>query len=118
MTDAERMLWGRLRARQLGAKFRRQMWIAGFIADFAAPDAKLIVELDGGQHDRDGARDEHRSSVIGAEGYRVIRFWNNEVLENLEGVVGSIAQHLPSPSHPALQGGPLPLPKVGEGFEG
>jgi very-short-patch-repair endonuclease len=116
MTDAERLLWGRLRAAQTGVKFRRQMWLSGFIADFASVEAKLVVELDGGQHDRERDRDARRTRALAAEGYRVLRFWNHDVLENLDGVVATIVSALPSPSHAAAPRGPLPLPKVGEGF--
>ena len=110
MTDAERLLWARLRARQLGVKFRRRMWLREFVADFASPEAGLVVELDGGQHDLQRARDERRSGAMAAEGFRVLRFWNNEVFENRDGVLETIARALPSPSRPAAPGGPLPLP--------
>ena len=115
MTDAERLLWSRLRSRQLGVKFRRQMWLKGFIADFAAPEAKLVVELDGGQHDRDRAKDRRRTAALAEEGYCVLRFWNTEGFENLDGVLEVIALRVPSPSHRPAAGGPLPLPETGEG---
>ena len=109
-TDAEQRLWQRLRNRQLGGhKFRRQVTVGPFIADFACIDARLIVEIDGGQHceQRDGARTEFLTS----RGYRVIRFWNHDVLENIEGVLQSILikieDQAPSPN---------PLPLAGEGF--
>jgi len=115
-TDAEQLLWRHLRSRQLdGFKFRRQMWFCGFIADFACVEAKLIVEADGGQHAEATEYDDRRSAAFAAEGYRTLRFWNNDVLENIEGVLTAIRDALPSPSHPAAPGGPLPLPGTGEG---
>jgi very-short-patch-repair endonuclease len=115
MTDAERLLWSRLRAGQLGVKFRSQMWLGGAIADFVSVQARLVVEVDGGQHDRDSQRDERRARAMAALGYRTIRFWNHDVLENIDGVLSVIEDALPSPSHPAPPGGPLPLPRMGEG---
>lgn len=117
-TDAERLLWAHLRSRQLeGFKFRRQMWLCGFIADFACVEARLVVEADGGQHDGARERDEQRSSLFAQEGYRTLRFWNHDVLANIEGVLSAIRAALPSPSHPTASGGSLPLPKMGEGIE-
>jgi very-short-patch-repair endonuclease len=111
-TDAEQMLWRHLRSRQLdGFKFRRQMWLCGFIADFACVEAKLVVEADGGQHAEAEDYDRQRSDAFAAEGYRTLRFWNNDILENIDGVLMAIREALPSPSHPAAPGGPLPLPK-------
>ena len=115
MTDAEALLWRHLRAGQLGVKFRRQMWLGGSIPDFASVEAKLVVEVDGGQHDQDRRKDECRAQAMSRLGYRTLRFWNNDVLENIEGVVTTIENAIPSPSHPAAQGGPLPLPEAGEG---
>jgi very-short-patch-repair endonuclease len=94
-TDAERKLWAHLRSRQLkGAKFRRQHPIGPYIADFACVEAKLIIELDGGGHDRDEQlhADEVRSAYLESCGYRVVRFWNNEVMENIDGVLERIAK--------------------------
>jgi very-short-patch-repair endonuclease len=115
MTDAERLLWSRVRAGQLGVKFRSQMWLGGAVADFASVAARLVVEVDGGQHDRDRRKDERRAQAMAALGYRTIRFWNHDVLENIDGVLCMIKDALPSPSHPAAPGGPLPLPGTGEG---
>lgn len=115
MTDAERLLWSRLRASQLGAKFRRQMWLLGFVADFASVEATLVIEVDGGQHDRERARDERRERAMSGLGYRTLRFWNNDVLENLDGVVAIIQDAVPSPSHPAGAGRAPPSPQDGRG---
>lgn len=114
MTEAERLLWDRLRSGRLGgAKFRRQMWLCGYIADFACPEAKLVVEADGGQHADEQEYDEHRTETFIREGYRVVRFWNNDILSNPEGVLETISTALPSPSQASR--GPLPLPETGEG---
>jgi primosomal protein N' (replication factor Y) len=89
-TEAERKLWQLLRSRHLAAaKFRRQHPIGPFIADFACPDAKLIVEADGGQHAESDA-DERRTAWLQTHGWRVCRFWNNDILGNPEGVLLSI----------------------------
>jgi very-short-patch-repair endonuclease len=90
-TKAERKLWSLLRGRQLaGAKFRRQVPIDRYIADFACVDARLIVELDGGQHAEQEAYDEVRRARLEEVGWRVIRFWNNDVIENAEGIADDI----------------------------
>ncbi|MCW5751814.1 MAG: endonuclease domain-containing protein [Alphaproteobacteria bacterium] len=87
-TEAERRLWFALRDRRLGGhKFRRQVVIGRFIADFLCPAHRLVVELDGGQHGEGAARDAARTAWLEARGYRVLRFWNNDVLENMEGVL-------------------------------
>ena len=114
-TDAEKLLWRALRTQLPGTKFRRQMPIGPYFADFACFGAKLIVELDGGQHAEATEQDAARTRFIEAQGYRVMRFWNSDVMSNLDGVVQSIADALPpSPSHDASRRGALPLP-VGEG---
>jgi very-short-patch-repair endonuclease len=82
-TDAEIRLWSRLRRKQLnGFRFRRQHPIGAYIVDFFCPEAKLIVEVDGGQHNVEEEKDEKRTSWLEERGYRVIRFWNNDVLSN------------------------------------
>ena len=95
-TDAERKLWSRLRSQQLGYKFRRQVPIDRFIADFACIEAKLVIEVDGGQHNRQihVERDRDRTAAIEAAGYLVMRFWNNEVLNNIDGVLERIIETL------------------------
>jgi very-short-patch-repair endonuclease len=91
MTDAERKLWTRLRDRGVaGAKFRRQVPIGPFFADFACFERRLIVEVDGGQHAKAGAADQHRTRVLNEHGFVVLRFWNSEVLQNLGGVLAKI----------------------------
>ncbi len=92
-TDAEQRLWSHLRARQLqGAKFVRQFPIGPHITDFACRDASLAIELDGGQHSVEA--DAPRTQVIEAFGYRVLRFWNHDVLQNTDGVLEAIRQEL------------------------
>lgn len=93
MTDAERKLWFSLRNRQLaGLKFRRQKPVGQFIADFACAEANLIVEVDGGQHYLNGTADRQRTAMIESLGWRVVRFSNFEVLNNLAGVLEAIEQ--------------------------
>jgi very-short-patch-repair endonuclease len=105
-TDAERALWFRLRDRRLrGLKFRRQMPIDRYVVDFCCEAAHLIIELDGGQHVERSKEDAERTAVLEGQGYLVLRFWNNDVLRNLDGVVESIVDTLsPRPPHP----NPLP----------
>ena len=98
-TDCEKLLWAKLRNRQVsGAKFRRQVPIGRYIADFLCAEARLIVEVDGGQHSPEV--DAARTQFLESRGFRVIRFWNNEVSGNLAGVLQVIEQALrnaPSP---------------------
>ena len=90
-TDAERRLWYFLRRRQLaGCKFRRQYPLAGYIVDFVCLPARLVIELDGGQHLDARLYDEMRTHVLGQKGYRVLRFWNDEVLLHTGDVVAEI----------------------------
>ena len=90
-TEAETRLWQKLRNRQLeGVKFYRQMPIGPYVVDFAARAARLVVEIDGGQHATAVKADELRSRWLMEQGYRVIRFWNNDVLENMSGVLEKI----------------------------
>ncbi len=90
MTEAERHLWQRIRTQQLGVKFRRQHPVENYILDFACVELKLALELDGGQHAESKVSDEQRTSNLNATGWRVLRFWNNEVLENTEAVLENI----------------------------
>jgi adenine-specific DNA-methyltransferase len=96
-TDVERRLWYALRDRRLsGAKFRRQVAIGGYIVDFVCHARHLIIELDGGQHTESMAYDEERSRVLARHGYRVLRFWNNDVIANSDGVLTAILLALES----------------------
>lgn len=114
LTDAERKLWQALRGRQLrGTKWRRQQPIGPFIADFVCQEHRLIVEADGGQHGASSA-DARRTDFLSAKGYRVLRFWNNDILGNVEGVATVIAAALSSP-HPAQPVAESPSPSRGEG---
>jgi|GEM_PF-341515 len=131
-TDAERALWARLKGRQLkGVKFRRQQPLGPYIVDFVSFEEKMVIEVDGGQHNvysspsplpspvegegasspegeppsafpssvkgEGGRRDEEREAWLKERGYRVLRFWNNEVLTNIEGVLERIGESLSSP---------------------
>jgi very-short-patch-repair endonuclease len=87
-TDAERRLWSKLRNFGLGVRFVRQHPIGPYIADFACRSAKLIVEVDGGQHA--GERDRRRDAYLTGRGYLILRFWNPEVLANTVGVLETI----------------------------
>lgn len=90
-TDAERRLWSRLRRNQLkDHHFRRQVPIGPYVADFVCAPKKLIVEVDGGQHVDRQAADDARTRYLESEGFRVLRFWNNDVLGNTDGVVETI----------------------------
>ncbi len=96
-TDAEKALWMKLRNRQVEAvKFRRQQPIGSYIVDFVSFERKLIIEIDGGQHNEEMTkeRDEERTMRLEERGYRVMRFWNNEVLTNAEGVLERIREAL------------------------
>jgi very-short-patch-repair endonuclease len=109
-TDAERVLWQRLRhdISLTGSHFRRQALVRQFIVDFASRRAKLVIELDGGQHDWQQASDALRTRQIEAAGYSILRFWNNDVLGNLEGVLSEIQRALPPTPDPSPQGGGEP----------
>jgi very-short-patch-repair endonuclease len=93
-TDAETVLWNRIRNRQIdGYKFARQVPIGAYICDFVCREKQIVIEVDGGQH-AESAADAVRDTHLIAEGYRVLRFWNNDVLGNLEGVLISIQAEL------------------------
>ncbi|MFB6284966.1 MAG: endonuclease domain-containing protein [Candidatus Bipolaricaulia bacterium] len=100
-TEAERALWQRLRRQQLkGIKFRRQQPVGPYIVDFVSFEARLIIEVDGGQHNDANVkhRDQARTDWLESNGYRVVRFWNHEVLENEDAVIEQIRQVVSSPS--------------------
>ena len=95
MTDAESRMWYFLRNRRLsGYKFVRECLIGNYIADFVCRDKKLIVEIDGGQHMEAAEYDQRRTDYLTANGYRVMRFWNNEVFNNVPGVLETILRSL------------------------
>lgn len=101
MTDAERLLWRSLRKEQAGGyKFRRQYPHGRFILDFVCLDAKLIIEVDGGQHSEQAEYDQARVAWLEEQGFRVLRFWNNDVLNNTEAVKQAIWQALLSDRQP------------------
>ena len=108
-TDAETKLWVHLRAhRFFGLKFKRQKPIGTFIVDFVCLEQKLIIELDGSQHADKVDYDEQRTKYLENEGYKVLRFWNNQVLQEMESVLEAIRLEI------ALS--PTPLPQAGEGL--
>ena len=90
MTDAEKYLWQRIRMQQLGVKFRRQHPVGAYILDFACIGAKLVIEVDGGQHNELQTQDNARTLWLESQGWKVLRFWNNEVMQNIDGVLESI----------------------------
>ena len=103
-TDAESKLWTRLRSRQMeDTKFRRQHPVGPFITDFCCPEKGLVIELDGSQYLLQTEADHKRSQFLLSQGYDVLRFWNNEVLEDIDAVLERIAEVLRNP-HPS----PLP----------
>jgi very-short-patch-repair endonuclease len=106
-TDAERIIWSELRGNRLnGASFRRQIPIENYIADFVCHAARLVIELDGGQHfsDEGERKDARRSAVIEAEGFKVLRFSNHDVMTNrvgvLEAIATAVAERAPTPALP------------------
>ena len=109
MTDAERALWHALRGKQLGGhRFRRQHPIGPYVVDFVCLEAKLVIEIDGGQHNESQA-DSDRDAGLKAAGFRVLRFWNNDVLSNAAGVCDAVLA--------ALGPHPGPPPHAGEGTQ-
>jgi len=95
MTDVEHLLWRAIRGKQVNAcRFRRQHPIGPYIADFACIERRLAVELDGGQHQDQNSQDEPRTAFMQTQGWQVLRFWNIDVLENLDGVLATIAENL------------------------
>ena len=102
LTEAEKYLWYELRLKNLGVKFRRQTVIGQYIVDFVCYQKKLIIEVDGGQHAESG-RDKKRDQWLSDQGFEILRFWNNDVLRNREGVLAIIIDYLnaplPNPPH-------------------
>ncbi len=136
LTDAERALWYRIRAQRLvGLKFKRQEPMGRYIVDFVCHESKLIIELDGGQHADQVLADTLRTRFLESRGYHVLRFWNDEVLKNMEVVLEVVLsqaslrrQHSPSPQPLSRQGrgasrsrrasATVPLPPGGGGDRG
>jgi len=113
-TSAERRLWVHLRNRQIkGAKFRRQHPIDRLITDFCSPEHRIVIELDGGHHSLRKAEDNTRDALLAEAGYRILRFWNNEVMENIDGVLERIRLAVIA-AHPH----PDPLPARERGHSG
>ncbi len=112
LTDAEQRLWYHLRAhRFMGRKFKRQKPIGRYVVDFVCLEEKLIIELDGGQHAENVEYDHERDSWLRNEGYTVLRFWNNELMNEMEGVLERIRLAL---IHETLSPGPSPVNGRGE----
>jgi len=108
MTDAESVLWQRMKAKQFGGlKFRRQEQIVRFIADFVCFERGIIIEADGGQHAIEREKDEERTQWLNSQGFTVLRFWNNDILTNIEGVMEAIRS--------ACVAAPSPRPSPTEG---
>jgi len=106
-TEAERLLWRYLRGRQFGVKFRRQHPFGGYVLDFASLEAKLVIELDGGQHAETTSHDAERDRQLTLAGFHILRFWNNQVFQETEAVIerimAAIAETHPHPC-PPLEG--------------
>jgi len=114
MTDAERRLWLRLRDRRLqGHKFRRQHPLGPYVLDFFCEASKLVVEIDGSQHANNEAKDATRTQWLEAHGCHVLRFWNNDVLTNIDGILTTILAAAEAP-HPGASRRPSP---PGRGFD-
>jgi very-short-patch-repair endonuclease len=105
-TKAENLLWRKLKNRQLaGFKFRRQQPVGSYILDFVNFEKRIVIEVDGGQHANLKDKDKKRDDWLKSEGFEVMRFWNNEVFENLDGVLQMIRNRLTTPSpDPSHQG--------------
>ena len=115
MTDAERLLWRHLRNRELGGwKFRRQYPVGSFIVDFICVEKNVVIEVDGGQHAENAEQDLQRSAYLKKMGYRVLRFWNNEVLQETEAVLEAIFAILAN----GKQNSPSPQPSPPSGERG
>ena len=111
LTDAERKLWKFLRAKRIdGYKFRRQEPIGQYIVDFVCHEKRIVLEVDGGQHALNKESDHERDKWLKEQGYQVLRFWNHEVLANMDGVS-------PSPSSPPIEGGEMITPIPAESLD-
>jgi very-short-patch-repair endonuclease len=107
MTDAELRLWMRLRSEQIdGYRFRRQLPMGPYVVDLVCLKARLVIEVDGGQHAQQSDRDDRRTAWLASRGFKVLRFWDNDVLQQTDGVVEVIRAALAeTPSLPSPQGG-------------
>ena len=105
-TDTERLLWKYLRSKQIGGyKFRRQEPVGSYVVDFVCQEKRIVIEVDGGQHSTERKRDNERDKWLKGQGYKVLRFWNNEVSANIEGSIKSNTRLFESPSpYPSPQG--------------
>ena len=109
-TDAERLLWSRLRDRRLmGLKFKRQYPIGRCIVDFVCKERNLVIEIDGGHHQEQRESDQSRTEWLGSRGFEVVRYWNNQVLEDIDSVLESIRMTLELETSPSIQ--PVTTPK-------
>lgn len=110
-TDAENLLWKHVRAKRLeGLKFRRQEPIGEYIVDFVCHEKKVIIELDGGQHSIDRKKDKERDRWLSGEGFKVLRFWNNDILRQIREILEIIIKECvesPSPPSPPIKGGDI-----------
>ncbi|MGB7293984.1 MAG: DUF559 domain-containing protein [Candidatus Aminicenantales bacterium] len=111
-TGAENFLWKQIRAKRLNRmKFRRQEPIGKYIVDFVCREKKIIIELDGGQHSEQREKDQERDEWLRSEGFRVLRFWNNDILRKIEDILEITLKEClesPSPSSPPIKGGDIP----------
>ena len=115
MTDTERLLWRHLRNRELGGwKFRRQYPVGSFIVDFICVEKNVVIEVDGGQHAENEELDLQRSAYLNKMGYQVVRFWNNQVLQETEAVLEAIFAILAN----GKQNSPSPQPSPPSGERG
>jgi len=114
-TEGEKRVWQALRAHRAGAKFRRQQSIEGYVVDFVSFEHRLVIEIDGGQHSDADEYEQRRTRCLEANGFRILRFWNNEVMETLEGVYATIVAALRSPLPSRERKGPVAQRGEGEG---
>ena len=111
-TEVEKRLWYRIRNREVGGrKFRRQATIGRYIVDFACFERQLIIELDGGQHASPSPSEDERTRWLESQGFSILRFWNNDVIENMDGVLQRIAEELDRLASVGGTPHPIPLPQ-------
>lgn len=114
-TEPERLLWRHLRSRRIGLKFCRQVPLGGYVVDFACFEKRVVIELDGSQHATDEGRtaDADRDAALAEAGFRVLRFWNHQVYEDVETVCEQI--YAACMNAPSIDDSPSPYPTGGEG---